>query len=131
MNYAQAVIDKANPRTFNLILAFPSPEKFKFVYWPIMPPHEEKHANAKHYLFSIVDVGTSLALTAWSVASSRGTTVTPVILPLWQAWFSHTDILIIGDLRSASARSCWANVDPCGLSDVDKSMKNQPVQHHW
>ncbi|KAJ7886080.1 hypothetical protein B0H13DRAFT_2342991 [Mycena leptocephala] len=55
MNYAQAVIDKANPRTFNLILAFPSPEKF-----------------------NIVDAGTSLALTAWSVASSRGTTVTPV-----------------------------------------------------
>ncbi|KAJ6511422.1 hypothetical protein C8R47DRAFT_734238 [Mycena vitilis] len=53
--YAQAVIDGANGRAFNLLLVSPSPEKL-----------------------NIVDASTGLALTAWSAPSSRGTTVTPV-----------------------------------------------------
>ncbi|KAF8162200.1 hypothetical protein K438DRAFT_1858961 [Mycena galopus ATCC 62051] len=62
MQYAQAVIDQANPRSFNLLLVSPNPEQF-----------------------NIVDVGTGLALTAWAVASDRGTSVTPVTYEPLQA----------------------------------------------
>jgi hypothetical protein len=69
------------PFQFELVLALPATEQFKFVYFSILFAGLNilDLTDTMRHVSSIIAVDSGLALTAWSPSSSRGTTVTPII----------------------------------------------------
>jgi hypothetical protein len=70
-----------------------------------MLPHVYINIETKYPIYSIVDVKTGFALTAWSAPVSRGTTVTPVIFQRRDLVALHfLNFCFTGHIRTSTGR---------------------------